>query len=173
MQRSFEDTEPTVADSAFVSEMAYLVGDVTIEEQASVWPFVCLRGDYEPITVGAETNVQDFTMLHGATIGSGVTIGHNAVIDEATVGDDVLIGMSSTVLPGASIGNKCIVAAGSLILEDQEIPNGHMAYGSPADIRPLTEDQIDEIQWYCEEYLKLTERYRSDRSHRPTSDTGD
>lgn len=173
MQRLFEETEPTVADSAFVSEMAYLVGDVTIEERASVWPFVCMRGDYGPITVGSETNIQDFTMLHEATIGSGVTVGHNAVVDRATVGDDVLIGMSSTVLPGATVGDECIVAAGSLVREDQEIPDGHMAYGSPAEIQPLSEEQIDEIHWYCEEYLELSERYRTDRTSRVTPDSGE
>lgn len=162
MQCAFEDTAPSIADSAYVSEMAYLIGDVTLERDVSVWPFVCLRGDYGPITVGAQSNVQDFTMLHEATIGSGVTIGHNVVIDRATVGDDVLVGISSTILPGATIEDDCIVAAGSLIREDQTVPSGHMAYGAPAEIRPLSEDHVDEIRWYCEEYLTLAERYRND-----------
>ncbi|MFC7115519.1 gamma carbonic anhydrase family protein [Natronoarchaeum sp. GCM10025703] len=164
MQRTFERTAPTVADSAFVSEMAYLVGDVTIEDRASVWPFVCMRGDYGPITVGAETNVQDFTMLHEATVGSGVTIGHNAVLDRATVGDDVLVGISSTILPEASIGDDCIIAAGSLVREGQEIPDGHMAYGTPAETRPLDDGNSELIRWYAEEYLELADRYRRDRS---------
>jgi carbonic anhydrase/acetyltransferase-like protein (isoleucine patch superfamily) len=160
MQRSFEETSPVVADSAFVSEMAYLVGDVVIEDRASVWPFVCMRGDYGPITVGARTNVQDFTMLHEATVGTGVTIGHNVVLDRATVGDDSLIGISSTVLPGAIVGDECIVAAGSLVREDQEIPDGHMAYGTPAEVQPLSKEHREEIEWYGEEYLELANRYR-------------
>ncbi len=164
MQRDFERATPTVADSAFVSEMAYLVGDVTIEDGASVWPFVCMRGDYGPITVGTETNVQDFTMLHEAEVGSGVTIGHNVVVDRATVGDDVLVGISSTILPEASVGNECIVAAGSLVREGQEIPDGHMAFGAPAETRPLDDDHLEQIQWYAEEYLTLADRYRQDRA---------
>ncbi|MDG5817662.1 gamma carbonic anhydrase family protein [Natronococcus sp. A-GB7] len=166
MQRAFEGTRPSIADSAFVSEMAYLIGDVTLEENASVWPFTCLRGDYGPISVGTDSNVQDFTMLHEATVGSGVTIGHNVVVDRATVGDDVLVGISSTILPGATIEDDCIVAAGSLIREDRTVPSGHMAYGAPAEIRPLSEDHVDEIRWYCEEYLTLAERYRNDGSIR-------
>lgn len=160
MQRAFESHAPDVAESAFVSEMAYLVGDVTVAERASVWPFVCMRGDYGAIAVGAETNVQDFTMLHEATVGSGVTIGHNVVVDRATVGDNVLLGISSTVLPGASVGNDCIVAAGTVVHEDQEIPDGHIAYGSPPELKPITDEQREEIRWYCEEYLQLADRYR-------------
>jgi len=160
MRRPFESHAPDVAESAFVSEMAYLVGDVTVAERASVWPFVCMRGDYGAISVGAETNVQDFTMLHEATVGSGVTIGHNVVVDRATVEEDVLLGMSSTVLPGASVGDDCIVAAGTVVREDQAIPDGHIAYGSPPELKPITEEQLDDIRWYCEEYLQLADRYR-------------
>ncbi|AGB36605.1 gamma carbonic anhydrase family protein [Natronococcus occultus] len=166
MQRAFEGTTPSIADSAFVSEMAYLIGDVTLEENASVWPFTCLRGDYGPISVGEGSNVQDFTMLHEATVGSGVTIGHNVVIDRATVGDDVLVGISSTILPGATVGDDCIVAAGTLLREEQEVPSGHMAYGAPAEVRPLSEKHREQIRWYCEEYLALSERYRNDGSIR-------
>lgn len=162
MERPFERATPDIAESAYVSEMAYLIGDVTIDEDASVWPFVCMRGDYGPITVGEGTNVQDFTMLHEAEIGAGVTIGHNAVLDRTTVGNDVLVGISSTVLPDATIGNECIVAAGSLVREGQEVPDGHMAYGTPAQIQPLSEGHREEIRWYCREYVELAKRYRWD-----------
>ncbi|WP_238709544.1 gamma carbonic anhydrase family protein [Natronorubrum halophilum] len=102
MERSVLDLAPEIADSAFVSELAYAVGDITVGERSSLWPFVCLRGDGGPTAVGSETNVQEFSMLHGATIGDRVTIGHNVVIDYATVEDDSLVGMSSTVQKGAS-----------------------------------------------------------------------
>ena len=159
--RPFEAERPEIADSAFVSERAYLVGDVTVAERASVWPFVCIRGDYGPVSVGSETNVQDFTMLHEATLGSGVTVGHNVVVDRASVGDDTLIGMSSTILPDASVGDECIVAAGTVVREGQEVPDGHMAYGSPPETKPIGEDRKDQIRWYCEEYIQLAERYRA------------
>ena len=162
MLRSFEGTTPSVPDSAFVSEMSYLVGDVTLAEQVSVWPFVCIRGDYGPTTVGEETNVQDFSMLHEACVGDRVTIGHNVVLYRVTVGDDTLVGISSTVLPDACIGDECIVAAGSVVQEGQEIPDGHLAYGAPAQTRPLDDGKRELVRWYCDKYLDLVDRYRED-----------
>ena len=93
MEREVMGESPSVADSAFVSELAYLVGDVGVGPDASLWPFVCLRGDGRSTTVGEETNVQEFSMLHGADVGDRVTVGHNVVIDYADIGDDVLVGM--------------------------------------------------------------------------------
>lgn len=142
--------------------MSYLIGDVTLGERVSIWPFVCARGDYEPTIVGDETNVQDFTMLHGAEIGTRVSIGHGAVIDEAIIGDETLIGMSSTVLGDAVVGSECIVAAGALVREGQEIPDDHLAYGVPAETRPLTDEHRALIGWICDEYLGMMERYKAD-----------
>lgn len=161
MIRTFEGQTPRVPASAFVSEMSYMVGDVTLGKRVSIWPFVCARGDYEPTIVGDETNVQDFTMLHGAKIGTRVSIGHGVVIDEASIGDETLIGMSSTVLGDAVVGSECIVAAGALVREDQEIPDGHLAYGVPAETQPLTDDQRELIEWICDEYLNMMERYKA------------
>lgn len=161
MMRPFEGQTPRVPASAFVSEMSYMVGDVTLGERVSIWPFVCARGDYKPTIVGDETNVQDFTMLHGAEIGTRVSIGHGVVIDEATIGDEALIGMSSTVLGDAVVGSECIVAAGTLVREDQEIPDGHLAYGVPAETQPLTDDHRELIEWICDEYLDMMERYKA------------
>lgn len=162
MLRTVTGAHPDVAESAFVSEMAYIVGDVSVENHASIWPFVCLRGDFEPITVGSETNVQDFTMLHGATLGERVSVGHNAVIDQAHVGDRTLIGMSSTVLEDAVVGSNCIVAAGAVVREGQKIPDGHLAYGVPAETRPLTTEHIERIAWICDEYLEMMAHYKAD-----------
>ncbi|WP_435077122.1 gamma carbonic anhydrase family protein [Halococcus sp. AFM35] len=161
MIRTFREHTPLVPDSAFISEMAYLVGDVTLGERTSVWPFCCLRGDFEPTTVGDETNVQEFTMLHGADIGSRVSIGHGVVVDEAIVGDETLIGISSAVLGDAVVGSNCIVAAGALVREGQEIPDGHIAYGVPAETQPLTDDHRELISWICDEYLGMMEQYKS------------
>lgn len=162
MLRTFDGDSPVISDSAFVSEMAYLVGDVAVDAEASVWPFVCIRGDYGPTTVGRETNVQDFTMLHEAEVGDRVTIGHGVVIDRASVGDHSLIGISSTLLPGSSVGDDCIVAGGAVVREGQEVPDGHLAYGVPAETRPLTAEQREAITWYCDEYVSLASRYREE-----------
>jgi carbonic anhydrase/acetyltransferase-like protein (isoleucine patch superfamily) len=160
--REFEGHVPSVPDSAFVSEMAYLVGDVTVEERASLWPFVCIRGDYGPTVVGAESNVQDFTMLHEASVGRRVTVGHGVVIDRADVGPDSLVGIGSTVLPDATVGSNAVVAAGAVVTEGQEIPDGHVAYGTPAQTEPISSEHAEAIGWYCDEYLQLKDRYQAE-----------
>ena len=160
MERSVLGSTPEIADSAFVSELAYAVGDITVGEQSSLWPFVCLRGDGGPTVVGSETNVQEFSMLHGATIGDRVTIGHNVVIDYATVEDDSLIGMSSTVQRDAVIESNCLVAAGSLVTEEQTIPEGHLAYGAPAETRPIKDSHLEELVRVQELYVEHAETYK-------------
>jgi carbonic anhydrase/acetyltransferase-like protein (isoleucine patch superfamily) len=159
MYRSVRGERPVVEDSAFVSEMAYLVGDVAVDATASVWPFVCLRGDGGPTTVGEATNVQEFSMLHGATVGDRVTVGHNVVVDYADVHDDVLIGMQSAVLKGATVESDCVVAAGSVVLTDQVVPEGHLAYGTPAETRPLTDEQRENVRRTHEHYVELSREY--------------
>jgi carbonic anhydrase/acetyltransferase-like protein (isoleucine patch superfamily) len=160
VQRTFQTESPETDQTAFVSEMAYLVGDVTVGARSSLWPFVCLRGDGGPTTVGEETNVQEFSMLHGATIGDEVTIGHNVVVDYATVEEHSLVGMSSTVQKDATVESNCLVAAGSLITEGQTIPEGHLAYGAPAETKPLTEDQAAEIERVHELYVEHSQMYK-------------
>ena len=160
MQRSFEGAEPEVASDAFVSEMAYLVGDVAVGERSSLWPFVCLRGHGTPVEVGAETNVQEFTTLHGATLGDEVTVGHGAVVDYAEVGDHSLVGMQSAVMGGATVEDHCVVAANAVVLQEQTVPSGHLAYGTPAETRPLTDEQRAAIGETHETYVELAARFR-------------
>ena len=156
---------PDVADTASVSKQAYLVGDVTVGERSSLWPFVCLRGDVGPVTVGDETNVQEFSMLHGAELGDEVTVGHGAVIDFASVDDHSLVGMQSAVLSGATVESNCIVAANAVVLQDQTIPEGHMAYGTPAETRPLTDEQIAGITRTHDHYVERGAQFVDDGPH--------
>jgi carbonic anhydrase/acetyltransferase-like protein (isoleucine patch superfamily) len=151
---------PDVAESAFVSKLAYLVGDVTVGERASLWPFTCLRGDGGAVVVGDETNVQEFSMLHGAEIEHNVTIGHSVVVDYATVEAHSLVGMNSCVLRDATVESNCLVAAGAVVLQGQTIPEGHLAYGAPAQTKPLSDDQRDEIERVHEHYVELSREYR-------------
>ena len=161
MEREVMGESPTVADSAFVSEMAYLVGDINVGERASLWPFVCLRGDHRSTVVGEATNVQEFSMLHGAHLGDRVTVGHDVVIDNADVGDDVLVGMSSTIQFGAAVESNALVAAGSLVTEDTVIPSGHLAYGVPAETRELTPEQAAVIEETADHYLDNRRAYKT------------
>ncbi|WP_254274442.1 gamma carbonic anhydrase family protein [Haloarcula marina] len=160
MERSFEGTTPEIADEAFVSEMAYAVGDVEVGPRSSIWPFVCLRGDGGAVTVGEETNVQEFSMLHGATLGDEVTVGHGAVVDYADVHDHSLVGMGSAVMGGATVESNCIVAANAVVRQGQRVPEGHMAYGIPAQTRPLSDEQVAQIGDTHENYVELSARYR-------------
>lgn len=160
MQKPLNGDNPAVAESAFVSDQSYLIGDVVVGEQASLWPFTCLRGDGGTTVVGSETNVQEFTMLHGAILGDEVTVGHNVVVDYATVEDHSLVGMQSAVLRGATVESNCIVAAGAVVLQDQTIPEGHLAYGAPAQTKPLTDSQRDEISRVHEHYVELGQQYK-------------
>ncbi|KOX95451.1 MULTISPECIES: gamma carbonic anhydrase family protein [Halorubrum] len=160
MERPFDGETPTVADDAFVSEIAYAVGDVEVGSRSSIWPFVCLRGDGGRVTVGTETNVQEFTMLHGATVGDEVTIGHGAVVDYADVHDHALVGMGSAVMGGAVVESNCIVASNAVVRQGQRVPEGHMAYGVPADTRPLSDEQVAQIGETHRNYVELAARYR-------------
>lgn len=159
---AFSGNRPQVADSAFVSRQAYVVGDVTIGERASVWPFVCVRGDGGSVEIGEGTNVQEFSMVHGATLAERVAVGHGAVIDYATIEPDVLVGIHSSVLRGATVESNSIVAAGAVVRHGQTVPEGHMAYGVPAETRPLSEEQREEIRAVQEHYVELSREYREE-----------
>jgi len=160
MIRELPGAKPTVPSSAFVSEMAYVVGNVLLGDEASVWPFACLRGDHQPIVVGEQSNIQDGSVLHAATIGDRVTVGHNVVIDRATIGDDSLVGIGSTVLPGAHVERNCLIAANTTIREEATIPEGHLVFGSSGETAPLTSEHHELIQQSWKEYVEFQTRFK-------------
>jgi gamma-carbonic anhydrase len=140
MIRSFRGTNPRIAASAYVDRGAYVIGDVEIGERSSVWPAAVLRGDIEPIRVGADTNIQDGTVIHTdkgfpTTIGDRVSVGHSVVLHGCTVEEDSLIGMGALVLNGARIGRGAVVAAGSLVPEGMEVAPDMLVMGTPAKPR--------------------------------------
>jgi carbonic anhydrase/acetyltransferase-like protein (isoleucine patch superfamily) len=137
---SFEGKRPAVHPTAFIAPTAVLVGDVTVEEHASVWYNAVLRGDFSPIVVGAGANVQDCAVVHvtprqGVEIGPGATIGHTCVVHAASLGEECLVGNGATVLDGARIGVRAMVAAGALVTPGTEIPDGMLAMGAPARVK--------------------------------------
>jgi carbonic anhydrase/acetyltransferase-like protein (isoleucine patch superfamily) len=137
---SFEGKHPTIHPTAFIAPTAVIIGDVTIEERASVWYNAVLRSDFNPIVVRRGANVQDCAVIHvtprsGADIGAGATVGHSCVIHAATLGEECLVGNGSTVLDGARIGVRAMIAAGSLVTPGTEIPDGMLALGAPAKVR--------------------------------------
>jgi len=141
---SFEGKHPRVHPSAFIAPTAVIVGDVTIEARASVWYNAVVRADFQPIVVGRGANVQDCSVVHvngtqGVEIGAGATVGHNCTVHAAVLGEECLIGNGATVLDGARIGVRAMVAGGALVTPGTEVPDGMLAMGTPAKIRgPLT-----------------------------------
>lgn len=140
---SFEGRVPVVAADAFIAPTATLVGQVVVEEGASVWYNAVLRADYAPVIVRAGANVQDGSILHAppdmpCEIGRRATVAHLCVVHGATIGDEALVANGCTVLDGASVGAGTLVAAHSLVASGATIPPGVLAAGSPAVVkRPI------------------------------------
>lgn len=137
---SFEGKSPKIHPSAFIAPTAVIIGDVTIEENASVWYNAVVRGDMSWIVIRKGANVQDCTVIHttplaGAEIGPGVTIGHLCLVHSATLGEECLIGNAAVVLDGAKIGARAMVAAGALVTPGTEIPEETLAVGVPAKVK--------------------------------------
>lgn len=158
MIRSFDGTTPTIADSAYVDESAVVIGDVTLEADASVWPGAVLRGDNGAIVLREGANVQDNATVHeGATIGRYATVGHNAIVHGSTVGERAMVGMGAIVLDGAEVGAESLVGANSTVTEGTEIPSATLAVGAPAEVVKTVENS----PWTAagDHYVHLATRY--------------
>lgn len=154
------------ADSgAMIAEGAVVVGDVRLANDVNVWFGCVLRGDDEPITIGAASNVQDGTVIHvdigyPTVVGKGVTIGHKAIVHGCVIGDYALIGMGSIIMSGAKIGEKSIVAAGALVPEGADIPPRSLVVGIPGKVRrELTAEELDGLEWRSVHYVERAETY--------------
>ena len=169
MIREWNGHKPKVHPTAFVHETAEVIGKVTLEKDASVWPYAVLRGDVDEIVIGEGTNIQDNTVIHANSgkptiMGKRISVGHSVVLHGCTVSDDCIIGMGSIVLDGAVVEEECIVGAGAVVSPGTKIPKGSMALGIPARVaRPLAPEDIEHIKWNAREYLKLSD------SHKKTS----
>lgn len=150
----------------FVADSAALIGSVVLENNASVWYNVLIRGDNDVITIGENSNVQDGCVLHTdpgikLTIGKNVTVGHMAMLHGCTIGDNSLIGIKSVILNNAVIGRNCLIGANTLIPEGKEIPDGSLVLGSPGRVvRQLNEDDLARLQRSAAVYVDNSRRYR-------------
>ena len=161
------DRRPSLHEDTWVAPDANVIGDVVLEEGASVWFCATLRGDNERITVGAGSNVQENCVFHTdmgypLMIGPGCTIGHKVMLHGCTIGTNSLIGMGATVLNGARIGDNCLIGAGALVTEDKEIPDGSLVMGAPGKaVRELDEAAIKGLQLSALHYQENMRRFRS------------
>lgn len=159
---------PRLGRDVFVAPNATIIGDVELDDEASVWFGCVLRGDIGSIRVGARTNVQDLVCMHLTdgisitVIGADVTIGHGAILHGCTVGDRCLIGMGSILLDNAQIGEGSLVAAGSLVPPRFVAPPRSLVRGNPAKvIREVTEDEGRLGLLGAEHYVEHARRYRT------------
>lgn len=138
------DKTPSIAEDSFIAPTAVLIGDVVVESGASVWFGAVLRGDFDRIVVGQGSCIQDNAVLHTSqgsptVIGPNVTVGHMALLETCVIEEGALVGMGSIVLRGARIGRHAMVAAGSVVKEDSDIPPDTLAAGVPARVKKRLE----------------------------------
>jgi carbonic anhydrase/acetyltransferase-like protein (isoleucine patch superfamily) len=170
MIRSYQGHTPVIPESCYVDVSAQVIGDVVLGEHASVWMNAVARGDVHSIRVGAHSNVQDCTVLHGmrhlylVIVGEYVTIGHNATVHGCVIEDACLIGIGAAILNNAKIGEGSIVAAGAVVPEGMVVPPRSLVAGVPAKVRrDLTTDDRELILKYARNYLDYTKIYLEER----------
>jgi carbonic anhydrase/acetyltransferase-like protein (isoleucine patch superfamily) len=170
--RSYGDKVPVIGLRVLIDPSAVVLGDVTLGDDASVWPQVAIRGDMHQITIGARTSVQDGSVLHithagpyseagwPLHIGCDVIIGHNATLHGCTLGDRVLVGMGAIVMDGAQVENDVVIAAGALVAPGKHLRSGYLYAGSPArEVRPLSEREMAYFTYSSNNYVKLKDQH--------------
>lgn len=146
----YQGKTPKIGQNVFIAPTAVIIGDVTIEDRASIWYGAIVRGDMEPIRIGKETNIQDNCVVHTdwgkpAVIGSKVTVGHNAVVHGCVIEDNCLIGISASVLNGAVVKTGSVVAAGSVVREGQTVGPNHLVTGVPAVLKKDLGEKMPDV----------------------------
>ncbi len=154
---------PRIGESVYVAPSADVIGEVELADNSSIWFQCVLRGDIEPIRVGANSNIQDGTVIHtmkGAPtiVGDWVTVGHQATLHGCTIGDHCLIGMGAVLLNHVQVGEGSIVAAGALVAENTVIPPRSLYMGVPAKFRrAVTDEELAFIRYACDKLFALQE----------------
>ena len=152
----------------FIAPNAAVIGNVTLHENASVWFSCVLRGDSERLEVGANSNIQDGTVMHAdpgfpCVVGQNVTVGHNAMLHGCTVGDGSLVGINAVVLNGAVIGKGCLIGANALVTEGTVIPDGSLVLGSPAKVKKtLSPEEQEMLTANADHYVSNGQRFAAE-----------
>lgn len=166
MLRSYKGISPTIGKGCYIDASAQVIGDVVIGDQSSVWMNAVVRGDVNSIRIGANSNIQDCSVLHGmlnkykVIVGDWVTVGHSVTLHGCTVGDRCLIGMGAVILNDAKIGEGSIIAAGTIIPEGTVVEPRSLWVGTPGKFKKHLDDAAQEsILTYARNYLGYTEQY--------------
>lgn len=164
MIRSYQGKTPRIHPSGFVSEAAYIVGDVEIGENSNIWPGAVIRGDFGKIVIGKNTSVEDNCVIHTADeiiIGDNVIIGHTAAVHCKNIGDNCMIGISAVLLQDAEIGRSCMVAVGALVPPGMKVPEKSLIMGSPARIKErLSDEKLALVRLGADAYVDIAQEYK-------------
>lgn len=161
------EAAPIVAPDAYVAPGATLIGSVQLAERVSVWFGAVLRADNEPISIAADSNVQDGAVLHtdpgfSLTVGAGVSVGHQAMLHGCEIGDGSLVGIQAIVMNGARIGRQCLIGAGAIVTAGKIFPDRALILGAPAKVlRSLTDEEIADLERNAQSYVCRGELYRT------------
>ena len=175
--RKYQGIAPTLGREVYVDELALVLGQVTLGDDASIWPFAVLRGDVNRISVGARTSIQDNTVVHvthdgpytpggvATIIGDDVTVGHSVTLHACTIGNRVLIGMGAIVLDRVVIEDDVMVAAGSLVSPGKTLKSGWLYKGSPAaPARELSASELENLRYSAQNYVRVKNQHLQDNS---------
>ena len=163
----FKEKNPTVHDTVFLAPGAYIIGDVQVGKETSIWFNAVLRGDEDAITIGDRCSIQDNSSIHlsegsPVIVEDEVTVGHNVILHGCTVKKRCIIGMGSTILDGAVIGEECIIGANTLIPSGKVIPPRSLVIGSPGKVvRELTDKDFELIQLSIDTYVEKSYIYNN------------
>ncbi|WP_316816785.1 gamma carbonic anhydrase family protein [Pedobacter nyackensis] len=162
-----KDKSPKWGSDCFIAPNATIVGDVLMGNNCSVWFNAVIRGDVNSITIGNETNIQDGAVIHATylkastIIGNRVSIGHNAIVHGCILKDHILVGMGAIIMDNALVEEYCIIAAGSVVLENTRCESGYIYAGTPAKkIKPITEEQRALLNKLPDNYIMYADWFR-------------
>lgn len=170
--RTYKGIVPKLAMGVYIDESAVIVGDVSIGEHSSIWPLVAARGDVNKITIGANSNVQDGTVLHVTrkssvnpdgyplVIGDDVTVGHKCMLHGCILGDRILVGMGAIIMDGAEIKDDVFIGAGALVPPNKVLESGYLYVGQPCKkARPLNAKELSFLKQSARNYVTLKDDY--------------
>ncbi|WP_413299504.1 gamma carbonic anhydrase family protein [Bacillus sp. 1P10SD] len=166
MMIPYNGVSPTIHDSVFVAPGAYIIGNVQIGKESTVWFNAVLRGDDGPIIVGERCSIQDNSTIHlyegfPVIIEDDVTVGHNVILHGCKIGKRSIIGMGSTLLDNVEVGEECIIGANTLLAGGIKIPPRSLVLGSPGKVvRELTEKDLQMLQMSSEHYVQKGKEFR-------------
>lgn len=160
---------PRIAKSAYIAPGAAVIGDVEIGEEVGIWFNVTIRGDVEPIKIGARTNIQDGTVIHctrgghPTNIGEGVTVGHSVTLHACTLEDNCFVGMGAIVMDDCVVESGAMLAAGAMLTPGKRIPSGELWAGSPAKFfKKLSEKELGFFPISAANYVKHVHEYKDE-----------